>query len=1293
MAPNDSRYYENSQSHQSHALNNTQGYQQGYWYQQPTTAPTAAPQSHNSTATYSTTRDNYGYSAANSNPNAVSASYRDRNNYDTSTISALPSINSALNSDFARTSTQTPDQTQAYSSTNTHYGQQQARVNSANLSTATQSAYSAPPPPRTTPQTQQTVHTHQALSQSASSTSQSQTTTRWPPYNQQERRSVQENTSTAGSHPSEYIARAAPASTSSSAAPTTRTSYAPVPTSASKETPAPATVNPHAVYDPYPEYQRQRKRAEQEDAERKRAAEAEAAAKEAERQKEQATEATAREAEREKKQAAEEAARMNSRVETPTPEVAVVEAPKKKARERKSEGAAETAKTPKDGASKPRKPRKSAPAATTAAAPEADEGAQAQAAAMTLLATANANSGMSLEEQMREMFKKMRKFNAQDPTMLARMWQQERDEYLSKEDAAKAGEPASTPAPAPAPALAGTTAGKSTKKSTPAKSGSQAARKAAEKTHTPVPVTATPAALPTTAAPPLSNTQNIRTPAPIFATSQQGAVPAASAKPPTMWPADKKQTLAQEAASILTNDPMNAGKLITSIQIATILDSNPSYIELCQKLESLGFRVDRGGFARALLKAVPDVNKSAQRPLTSSGSGTQSNASGVVQPKGTQVLDTTSTSAGLTNAANRLLNGGTVIEAAPPAKSTPVTKTSRPQKNGSVWESISSTQPVVEGAPLDPQFEGLDAVRRFVDGQWQSMSPASMATMAASPSTAKAKGRTKAPKPSLPAAPATKEEVARKRTFADLVDLTAMDSDDEPMASFYPDGKRHEFEYPSALTQLATPPQTENEMPLDMSAVPAPVAPVIASTNNATTQLPTVQAPPQIAFQPRPAQNTVPAAPRIPRDHPSHTIAMVQPIDKYKAIRRSEYNPKTIARDVLLACGRHPDMRHLNAHLEVLKTAFHQVVDNSVDLGTFRWDIADPGGPAPGSGALAAPTGFDASEIFDDADDEEESDAEPIPVRVVVGPSGASAVEPGPLIAPAPVKKRPGSEGIRTHANANETDSRNTRTTGRPSQRVTDTPAVSGYAALRALQGPQLDEFGNPVKKRGRPVGWRKHMQKDGAGGTPAPKAAAAKPPSPEPVYQVYKCEWKDCGAELHNLATLRRHIFKLHGKPASNGQYPCHWNDCGRVQTIVEGGRTVARLTNQEFPEKPQWQDHMENQHIKPIAWEFGDGPAGGLSERESDAASEAYVSDSRGRRVTPAIVVPNADAAAAAEGEGRQGTQAERYARELEKQAEKRKREMGVGIDKGGATLADQKRRKAFVDDEVEERVVDPD
>jgi hypothetical protein len=1068
------------------------------------------------------------------------------------------------------------------------------------------------------------------------------------------------------------------------------------------------TVDPTQVYDPIHDWQREAQRAEAE------------AKKRAEQEQREAT----RIAEIERAEAEERARTMSVQaVAAPTSAAAPpsevpappVEEPKKKKGARKSDGTA-----PKRVRKKVEKAGKSGDAATANGTSTPRQDDSAQAAAMTLMQAANgmagSGTGTNLEEQMREMFKKMREFNAMNPDMLSKLWNEEREQHLA---ATKTPEPTAAPPPKPATAV---------------KANAKAPRKSKDGTTA---QTRKARASETSAATPAVETSTATTTAP--STSSQAAVqpaPQAASQSPsrgTIWPADKRATLSATAADLLTSS--NPGKTISSAQISSMLDKNPSYVELCEQLQGLGFQVDRSKFAKALLSAVPDIKK----PQTTNNSTTPAQVSGA--PSATMQANSNSLQA----AEARLMSGESMIGT---PKSTG--KGGRPRKDGTpaqprvdgARKRASKTSilnaPSLEESPLpsldNRSLEGLEAVKHFVDGTWQPVSE--------SPAPAKPTKATKAStkqKPTTPALPVTKEGMARKRTFADLVDLTALSSEDEDL-EIMPEVKRHELDRSPIIdiddepNQLPTPPHTVETVPavpvvrgprpagFDLAQVPPPAAPVVPQqTTSQMTQhqillgasgqfqphAPRPQYPVASAQPPQPTAMPPPKAimqtPGLPTGHLAHTTLMVQPLDRYKAIRRSSYNPKTIARDVLLACGRHPDMRHLNSHLEMLKATFKDVT-NDADLGTFRWDIADPGGPAPGSGVeIPAPQPID---LYDDADDENDSDNDSVvgdarsrqAARVTVAADGSTHFEGVPRHDLVSRKKTIGSgeQGIRRRGNG-----RPARTTG-PSNLGpgSGTPAfaggtLSGYAALRQTQ---LDENGVPVKKKGRPVGWRKWMMKDGGsgyGGTPAkdkqPAKATTKLPSPEPEYQIYKCEWEKCGAELHNLATLRKHLHKLHGKPDASGSYICLWSGCAKPTSITENGRTVARLTHHLPANLDAWKHHSEKKHLDPIAWKLGDGPASGVLEASEAELSEAYLSDAQGRRVTPRVLGPAPASGPSTTGPPR--SSAHEKALEVERQATKRKREIGAGIDKAGARLVNDKRRQGFVDDDDTAMVVDDD
>lgn len=75
--------------------------------------------------------------------------------------------------------------------------------------------------------------------------------------------------------------------------------------------------------------------------------------------------------------------------------------------------------------------------------------------------------------------------------------------------------------------------------------------------------------------------------------------------------------------------------------------------------------------------------------------------------------------------------------------------------------------------------------------------------------------------------------------------------------------------------------------------------------------------------------------------------------------------------------------------------------------------------------------------------------------------------------------------------------------------------------------------------------------------------------------------------------------------------------------------------------------------------------------------------MSDRQGRRVTPQIVPSDT------ESRKRPATKAE----EAQRAVELKKRHIGVGVDKGGARFANDKRRQGFLDDDDTMEVVDDD
>ncbi|TGO37193.1 hypothetical protein BHYA_0103g00140 [Botrytis hyacinthi] len=164
---------------------------------------------------------------------------------------------------------------------------------------------------------------------------------------------------------------------------------------------------------------------------------------------------------------------------------------------------------------------------------------------------------------------------------------------------------------------------------------------------------------------------------------------------------------------------------------------------------------------------------------------------------------------------------------------------------------------------------------------------------------------------------------------------------------------------------------------------------------------------------------------------------------------------------------------------------------------------------------------------------------------------------------------------------------------------------------LKSLKNQNLQSDDNPPKKRGRPPK------------QPSPEVDL-EPPNPN--FLVYGCEWDKCPAELHNLATLKMHLFKVHGK-RENDKFRCLWKGCAAAAQHTESGHPLASeqaiRKPREFEDGNKWKRHVEKKHIIRYAWHMGDGPTNsldGLQGSESPTVP-SYLFDKNGNQVTPSV------------------------------------------------------------------------
>lgn len=255
-----------------------------------------------------------------------------------------------------------------------------------------------------------------------------------------------------------------------------------------------------------------------------------------------------------------------------------------------------------------------------------------------------------------------------------------------------------------------------------------------------------------------------------------------------------------------------------------------------------------------------------------------------------------------------------------------------------------------------------------------------------------------------------------------------------------------------------------------------------------------------------------------------------------------------------------------------------------------------------------------------------------------------------------------------------------------------------GYAALHAQQAAAAGR-GIP-KKRGRPVGWRKWMQKGPSVTSTNSSVSRVHPkqgsrnPIPDPRYHIYKCEWRQCKAKLHNMATLENHVDIIHARSCSDGYFECHWADCEDL--TLDDSDTLVRM---RFSSHTAWTQHLKSSHLLPIAWRYGDGPTSGIpvadfrleDETESstmmgyitpNVSMYQYSSDSRLAQTSSALLPTNK--------RGNAKRRAEYEARKEQWEAQQRRQRIGAGIDIEGSFEISEIQANGLIDDAMENRII---
>lgn len=618
--------------------------------------------------------------------------------------------------------------------------------------------------------------------------------------------------------------------------------------------------------------------------------------------------------------------------------------------------------------------------------------------------------------------------------------------------------------------------------------------------------------------------QNASTAAPSI--SKPKATPAQEAT----WPAATQQKLAHAASEYLSKDTANKGKGCSPDSLMLLLRNNPTYPDLCAQLESRGFVLDRQAMARFLLAAVPALlggNNGQEQKKAEANKNTPP-----AQPSPPPPSTTTQS---LPHPLSLPAQSTQASRPAPPAQSTIPPPHPHPLPQG-VPTSDLDVVFYQSGAPAPkPRAPNRNSGAGDQKGKppWQRPRRSDGAWISNTPVGPKA-------------------EMAKKRLFSEIVDMSQLSSDEEEMPSDYDDdgedglSNRRMSSMNMDVSQPPNFPDPASFMDIDTDSSHA----VEQDLPDSRNEMPE----PDIEFDPD-DELVLREIKRIPN--------ICKPLNPSAALKRVYYNPKSIARDIMLATGRHPSERPLNFHLMHFTQTFLGVNMRS-DLETFRWDLVDPGEPS-----------MPVVELED------------------------ILVEPPQLTR----KKRRRRDESRDYPDVKGSTSDNRP---QPSQII----ATPGTPLATSVSTPARDSMagtpttGQRTGRRGRPPGAKnknptkaalKALAKATAGSSTRNSLSTVPAPAtsvPEPSYPIFTCEWASCPAQLHDVHTLERHVVKNH----IAGQQTCLWQNCPNSPTEYVGEGL---------------KEHLAKAHIQPLAWKYGDGPSGnGTGETETTSQVAVTVS-----------------------------------------------------------------------------------
>ncbi|KIW11845.1 hypothetical protein PV08_09118 [Exophiala spinifera] len=805
----------------------------------------------------------------------------------------------------------------------------------------------------------------------------------------------------------------------------------------------------------------------------------------------------------------------------------------------------------------------------------------------------------------------------------------------------------------------------------------------------------------------------------------------------TVWPKETIKALAEAAVNALKSNPANKGLEITLADIHKMLETNLSYIDLCERLEARGFKFQRGQFARQLLSKVPRLNEPKQKGPPTPSQAQLHTSPGQQIPPTVQPIQTTLPAAPSSGFGPHPFLGPLAPHIPPPTGFQSMRQTN--------VHPINAALPPGSTQPLAPRsYHGLPSG----GSMYRATLPMGALVRAARPDASAVMKIARREPPQ-----GTKEAMARKRDFSEIVDLTALSDDEDyvlshkqaKVASASPEHDPFEEYQKSQISSTAPPTEFQPQGSFANGSI-------LTETTHASFN--PKQMPQQGSGRGTALSSTVPAPVSTTR---KSYKAQAKPINKNEALQKSYYNPKTVARDILIAAGRHPTERPLNAHMAGL---LGRLIDIDSDLSTFDWDAIDPGGPeAPQVALVEIPMEPPRYQLGHKVKRHEKTPEPRLPnldKRNVPAPEGETVPQQGQHFTPT-IRYRDSESSSLAQASSgqHELDKNTLKRRRRDSSIRSATQTPDRCRSVRS-SSIRTEDDANPVpqmatsifptgKKRGRPPGSKNGQRSVAAvkpaADTSAPNAVTGASQSANPMF---RCRWRLCAAHLHNFETLQHHVSRAHCPSADEVQkngYLCWWKKCRYLHEDSSGLVTASK----SFDDKKAWLKHIEEDHLYNVALRHGDGPStkhiGKHTSSNFDVSrflfdpksiQEArtfsyldpqtiaqdrarYLSDEHGRSTTPVSSMktqsdlePDAFTLIKADSDDHEMTAQRSFMRAHRQTAKNspkalaeetlramsaRKTSIGPGLERAGAILVTEERRKTLIQNQGLARVVDFD